>query len=131
LAGDVPAESVQPSAMAKTPVPVSWQSMKIPTHSEHKMQSILPPEYEMLEEADIYLRFGHDKLAEEALREAIKINPSNPQPYLTLSRIYFSREDSAAFLAVAKQLKSFGDESVWPRVVEMGRKLDPNNAFYS
>jgi tetratricopeptide repeat protein len=74
------------------------KSMKTPAYVEQKTQSILPPEYETLEEADIYLRFGHDKLAEEALREAIKINPGNPQAYLTLLRICFSRKDSALFL---------------------------------
>ena len=106
--------------------------MKIPTEAEslQTQQSILPPEYEMLEEADIYLRFGHDKLAEEALREAIKVNPKNPQAYLTLLRIYFAREDSAAFLALAQQLKSFGDGGIWLRVAEMGRNLDANNPLY-
>ena len=94
------------------------------------MQSILPPEYEMLEEADIYLRFGHDKLAEEALREAIKLNPHNPQTYLTLLRILFAREDSSTFLDVAKQLKSLGEQGVWQRVAEMGRNLDSSNPLY-
>lgn len=106
-------------------------AMKVPAQTaEAKPQAILPPEYEMLEEADIYLRFGHDKLAEDALREAIKINPRNPQAYLILLRIYSSREDAAKFTEVAKQLKPIGDESVWARVVEMGRSLDPDNPFY-
>ena len=124
-------ESALPSAMTKTSVSVVDRTMKTPAYAAQKIQSILPPEYEMLEEADIYLRFGHDKLAEEALREAIKINPKNPQAYLTLSRMYSSRGDSAGFLALAKQLKSLGDESVWDKVAEMGRKLDPNNTLYS
>lgn len=117
-------------AIIKAPVPVVEQSIKTPAYTEKKMQSILPPEYEMLEEADIYLRFGHDKLAEEALREAIKINPGNPQAYLTLSRIYFSREDRAAFLALAEQLKSLNDENIWNKIAEMGRNLDPGNSLY-
>jgi Tfp pilus assembly protein FimV len=124
-------ELVQPPVIAKSSEPVVKQAIKTPAHTEKKIQSILPPEYEMLEEADIYLRFGHDKLAEEALREAIRINPRNPQAYLTLSRIYFSREDSIAFLALAKQLKSLGDEDVWSKVTEMGRNLDPGNTLYS
>lgn len=106
-------------------------SMKTPAYVEQKTQSILPPEYEMLEEADIYLRFGHDKLAEEALREAIRINPGNPQAYLTLLRICFSRKDSAAFLALARQLQPLSDENIWAKTAEMGRNLDPANAFYS
>jgi pilus assembly protein FimV len=107
------------------------QSKATPALGEQGMQSILPPEYEMLEEADIYLRFGHDKLAEEALREAIKINPRNPQAYLTLARIYNSREDKAAFLELAEQFRSIGDEIVWDKIVEMGRSLDPDNPLYS
>jgi pilus assembly protein FimV len=106
------------------------QTMKTPAYIEQKTQSILPPEYEMLEEADIYLRFGHDKLAEEALREAIKINPRNPQAYLTLLRIFFSRKDSASFVALAKQLQPLNDENVWAKVAEMGRALDPANTLY-
>ena len=92
--------------------------------------SLLPPEYEMLEEADIYLRFGHDKLAEEALKEAIKINPENSQAYLTLLRIYFSREDNDSFYESAKRVKAIGDIGAWMKVAEMGRKLDENNALY-
>ena len=93
-------------------------------------QTILPPEYEMLAEADIYLRFGHDKLAEEALKEAIKINSMNPQPYLTLLRIYFSREDRESFSELAQKLHLLGEKSVWPKVVEMGRHLDEGNPLY-
>ncbi|MBI5431045.1 MAG: hypothetical protein HY938_11400 [Nitrosomonadales bacterium] len=117
---------------AAAPSSSAERTMKVPANAESqsKSQSILPPEYEMLEEADIYLRFGHDKLAEEALREAIKINPKNPQAYLTLSRVYFSREDKAAFLDVAQQLKSLGEASVWQRVAEMGRNLDADNPLY-
>ena len=115
--------------------PESSEDNKSVKHSGHDgapetLQSILPPEYEMLEEADIYLRFGHDKLAEEALREAIKINSQNPQAYLTLLRIYFSREDADGFLELAKQIKTLGDDSIWSKVAEMGRNLDESNSLY-
>lgn len=133
MESDVPedADSAKPAVLTKSSVSMGERSMKVPAYTEQKSRSILPPEYEMLEEADIYLRFGHDKLAEEALREAIKINPTNPQAYLTLSRLYFSRKDSVAFLALAKQLKSLSDKNDWNKVTEMGRDLDPNNPFYS
>lgn len=124
-------ELVETPAIAQTALPVNEQTIKTPAYDEEKSQSILPPEYEMLEEADIYLRFGHDKLAEEVLREALKINPKNPQAYLKLLRIYFAREDSVAFLAVAQHLKSLGDGMAWVKAMEMGRNLDPNNALYS
>ena len=137
--GNLPviSEEIKETELAETPAIAETsrtevvRTIKAPAHTEQRIQSILPPEYEMLEEADIYLRFGHDKLAEEALREAIKINPRNPQAYLTLSRIYFSHEDTVAFLALAKQIKSLGDEDVWHNVAEMGRSLDSNNTLYS
>ncbi|MGA7749266.1 MAG: hypothetical protein WCA63_03895, partial [Gallionella sp.] len=118
-------------AIAKTSAPNIEQTIKTPAYAEQKTQSIFSPEYEMLEEADIYLRFGHDKLAEEAMSEAIKINPSNPQAYLALLRLYLSRKDSAAFLALARQLKSLGDDNILAKVTEMGRNLDPANTLYS
>ncbi|MDX8386790.1 MAG: hypothetical protein R8M11_09810 [Gallionella sp.] len=100
------------------------------TTAKENTQSVLPPEYEMLEEADIYLRFGHDKLAEEALREAIKINVNNSQSYLKLLRIYFSRDDTDSFLELAKQTKQLGDKNMWSKVAEMGRNLDEGNSLY-
>ncbi len=123
-------ELVLPSAIAKTVLTVDEQAVKTSVNDEQKSQSVLPPEYEMLEEADIYLRFGHDKLAEEALRAAIKINPRNQQAYVRLLRIYFAREDSAAFQAVAQHLKSLEDGMAWEKATEMGRNLDPGNALY-
>ena len=104
--------------------------MKIPARAAQDAQPILLPEYELLEEAEINLRFGHDKLAEEVLKEAIKINPKNPHAYLILLRIYVAREDTAAFLAVGQRLKLLGDESAWKKAAEMGRKLDPDNQLY-
>jgi pilus assembly protein FimV len=133
-------ELVLPPEIAQTTLPVNEQINKPPAYDEENSesilppeisQSILPPEYEMLEEADIYLRFGHDKLAEEVLREAIKVNPKNPQVYLRLLRIYFAREDSVAFLALAQHMKPLGDGMAWAKAAEMGRNLDPDNVFYS
>jgi hypothetical protein len=124
-------ELVLPSAIAKTVLTVDEQAGKTLVNDEQKSLSVLPPEYEMLEEADIYLRFGHDKLAEEVLRAAIKTNPKNPQAYVKLLRIYFAREDCAAFLAVARHLKALEDETAWEKATEMGRNLDPGNALYN
>lgn len=93
-------------------------------------QNIFPPEYGMLEEAEIYLRFGHGKLAEEALKEAIRLNPENPHAYLTLLRLYFSREDRASFAALAQQLHTLGDQSSWQKATEMGRTMDADNPLY-
>lgn len=125
-------KSVQPLDMTGLLPSVDNQILQTPAEPALKNEPgvLLPPEYEKLEEADIYLRFGHDKLAEEALRDAITINPENPQAYLTLLRIFFAREDSAAFLEYAQKLKSFADKSVWATVAKMGRNLDKDNSLY-
>lgn len=105
-------------------------SMKIPAYQKQKLESNVPPEYDMLEEADVYLRFGHDKLAEEVLLEAIQVNPNNPHAYLTLLGIYASREDTSAFFTWAQKVKALGDAKAWKEVTEMGLKLEPANPFY-
>ncbi len=88
------------------------------------------PEYDLLEEADIYLRFGHNKLAEEVLREAINMNPANPQGYLTLLGIFEMRSDVKEFSKFASKLKELGDDDSWQQAAEMGRKIDPSNPMY-
>lgn len=107
------------------------QSLKAPGYKSLRTVSLSSPEYDFLEQADIYLRFGHDKLAEDVLREAIKVNPINPHGYLTLLGIYETRGDAAAFYALAQQLKAIGDVADWKKAAEMGRKLDPGNPFYA
>lgn len=106
------------------------QAINIDVDSGSIKQSILPPEFQALEEAEIYLRFGHDKLAEEALNQAIKLNPQNPHVYLKLLRILFSREERVAFEALARQLHELDDEAVWEQAIEMGRALDADNPLY-
>jgi pilus assembly protein FimV len=107
------------------------QSLKTPAYKGLKTVSVASPEYDFLEQADIYLRFGHDKLAEDVLREAIKVNPINSHGYLTLLGIYETRGDAEAFYALAQQLKAIGDAADWKKAAEMGRKLDPANPFYA
>ncbi|HEY0664621.1 MAG TPA: hypothetical protein VGD24_00975 [Gallionella sp.] len=93
-------------------------------------QNIFPPEYGMLEEAEIYLRFGHGKLAEEALKEAIRLNPESRHAYLTLLRLYAAQGDRASFAALAQRLHESGDQSIWAEVSGMGRTLNPGNPLY-
>jgi len=106
------------------------QSLKTPANKELKTVPFTAREYDFLEQAEIYLRFGHDKLAEDVLREAIRINPLNPHGYLTLLGIYETRGDKTSFYTLAQQLKAIGDVDEWKNVAETGRKLDPDNPFY-
>ncbi len=107
------------------------QFIKQPGAKGVKSVSVSSQEYDYLEQAEIYLRFGHDKLAEDVLRKAINVNPINPHGYLTLLGIYETRGDAASFYALAQQLKAIGEPADWRKVAEMGRKLDPDNPFYA
>lgn len=91
---------------------------------------IVPPEYAILMEANRYLRSGNDKLAEEALIQAISVNPKNLYGYQTLLGIYESRGDAKRFENIARQLKLIGDEAVFKAAAETGRRLDPDNPLY-
>jgi Tfp pilus assembly protein FimV len=129
-------ELTEVSELVQTAQPIPEQTtkneqvLKTPVVEEENSLSLLPPEYEMLEEADIYLRFGHDKLAEEVLKDAMQVNPKNPQTFMRLLRIYFTREEKSSFIELAEQFKSFGDESDWSKVAEMGRNLAPNSELF-
>ena len=109
---------------------VGSQSMKVPAFKEQKAQPSLPAEFDLMEEANIYLRFGHDKLAEEVLRDALKINPSNPDIYISLLGIFDTRGDAKGFEQVAKKLKPLADEATWKQVAAMGKVLDTGNSLY-
>ncbi|HET7833003.1 MAG TPA: hypothetical protein VFK88_08580 [Gallionella sp.] len=131
------AETVEPGITAAPAEPVTAPqkpadlSIKQPGTKGLKSVPVSSQEYDYLEQAEIYLRFGHDKLAEDVLRKAINVNPINPHGYLTLLGIYETRGDAASFYALAQQLKAIGDPADWRKVAEMGRKLDPDNPFYA
>jgi hypothetical protein len=103
-------------------------SMKVPAYKAPQTNS--NPEYDLLEQADIYLQFGHDKLAEEVLQEALIINPKNEQIYLTLLDIYDTRNDAVKFAEFASELESHADKKIWERVCKMGKRIDPDNELY-
>ncbi len=119
------------SKVATKKLTIGEQSMKVPAFKAQKAPSTLPPEYDLLEEANIYLRFGHDKLAEEVLRDALKINPSNPDTYMTLLGIFDTRADAQGFEKTAKEFKVVADQETWNKVADMGRKLDIGNTLYA
>lgn len=135
---NTPTVAAAPAAVTKVDTPqvatkklaVGEQSMKVPAFKDQKVPSTLPPEYDLLEEANIYLRFGHDKLAEEVLYDALKINPKNADIYLTLLGIFDTRADAQGFEKLAKEFKVIADAQNWSKVAAMGRVLDIGNALY-
>lgn len=76
------------------------------------------------------MQFGHDKLAEEVLQEALIINPKNEQIYLTLLDIYDTRNDALKFAEFASELEGHADKKIWERVCKMGKRIDPDNELY-
>ncbi|MCW5626140.1 MAG: hypothetical protein KIT73_15610, partial [Burkholderiales bacterium] len=86
-----------------------------------------------LAEAEIFLTYGRDNLAEDRLREAIAANPRRFELHAKLLEIYANRQDLVAFEQVAKELQigtaSKGD--LWARAVRLGYSLDPGNPRYA
>ena len=83
-------------------------------------------------EADVYLAYGRDLQAEEILKEAIRHNPERVSVHAKLAEIYAKRQDRKSLEAVAKDIFRItnGEGADWNRVKELGRDLDPENAFY-
>ncbi|MGP1681977.1 MAG: FimV/HubP family polar landmark protein [Giesbergeria sp.] len=83
-------------------------------------------------EADVYLAYGRDLQAEEILKEAIRHNPERVSVHAKLGEIYAKRQDRKSLEAVAKDIFKIthGEGADWNRVSELGRDLDPENAFY-
>ncbi|MDD4912192.1 MAG: hypothetical protein PHP57_07840 [Sideroxydans sp.] len=87
-------------------------------------------EIDPIGEADLFLTFGRDAQAEEVLKEALRINPSNTQVRLKLLSIYANRSDSDEFFTHANIIKDSGDKVAWDKAAELGRAIDPTNPLY-
>ena len=86
-----------------------------------------------LAEAEIFLTYGRDNLAEERLKEAIAATPKRYELHGKLLEIYANRRDTAAFEQVAKELQSGtgGKGEIWNKAVKLGYRIDPENPRYA
>jgi len=86
-----------------------------------------------LAEAEIFLTYGRDNLAEERLKEAIAATPKRYELHGKLLEIYANRRDAAAFEQVAKELQSGtgGKGDLWNKAVKLGYQIDPENTRYA
>jgi pilus assembly protein FimV len=86
-----------------------------------------------LAEAEIFLTYGRDNLAEERLKEAIAATPKRYELHAKLLEIYANRRDAAAFEQVAKELQSgTGSKGeLWNKAVKLGYQIDPENTRYA
>lgn len=83
-----------------------------------------------ISEADLFLSFGRDAQAEEVLKEAMLRTPDDYRLHVKMLEIFARRNDTAAFAALAEQVRDSGDAAAWAQAVAMGHKLDPSNSLY-
>jgi len=91
-------------------------------------------EVDPLAEAEVYLAYGRDEQAEEVLKEALQRHPTRSELKLKLLEIYQHRNDLKSFETLAEELYpagGHGDPSVWRKVVDIGRRMNPENPLFT
>ncbi len=90
-------------------------------------------EVDPVAEADVYIAYGREAQAEEILREALHTQPERQAIRLKLLEMHAARRDVAAFAALAAEMheQTGGANEEWPRVVALGREIDPDNPLYA
>ena len=90
-------------------------------------------EGDALAEAEIFLTYGRDNLAEERLKEAIAVTPKRYELHGKLLELYAKRKDAAAFDQIAKELQigTGGRGELWNKAVALGHQIDPENPRYA
>lgn len=86
-----------------------------------------------ISEAEVYMAYGRDAQAEEILKDAIKKDPKRYELHVKLLEIYANRNDKNAFEPWAAGLFSTPgtNDPIWAKVVELGRRVDPDNPRYA
>ena len=101
--------------------------------SQGGMGTVHTDEVDPIAEAEVYLAYGRDETAEEILKDAIVKNPKREEVKVKLLEIYHQRNDVNAFETLAEEYYAqLGGKpgKLWPKVEEMGRKLNPNNPMF-
>ena len=120
-------KSVTHSSLKESAKPVVVEphvrSMKMPAYRAEMPENKIDDELDLLESADVYLRFDNFKLAAESVREAIQLNPSNAQSHLKLLGILEAMDDEQSFAQALQALKELGDADAWREALKMGDKF--------
>ena len=84
-------------------------------------------------EADVYLAYGRDLLAEEILKEAMRSTPDRLAIRTKLLEVYAKRRDTKGYELLATQLYSLtkGEGDEWHKTQELGQQIDPDNPMYN
>ncbi|UCE33022.1 MAG: hypothetical protein JSW68_13985 [Burkholderiales bacterium] len=102
------------------------------TQASDSSMTIASTEVDPIAEAEVYIAYGREAQAEEILREALRKQPERHAERLKLMEIYAGRKDVAAFNALAEEMFGQGGASSdeWPKVISLGRRIDPDNPMY-
>ena len=95
--------------------------------------SLESEEDDILQEADVYIVYGLHEQAEAELKKAIKDNPNKLEYRHKLLENYLASNNKEAFDAQAEEIHKLDGSnkaSIWEKVVEMGRKISPDNVLY-
>ena len=88
---------------------------------------------DILQEADVYIVYGLHEQAEAELRKAINDNPTKLEYRHKLLENYLASNNKEAFDAEAAEIAKMdggNKDVIWEKVVEMGRKISPDNVLY-
>lgn len=97
------------------------------THAEPQATEVDP-----IAEADVYIAYGREAQAEDILREALVRQPTRQPIRFKLMQIHASRNDVAAFGALAADMHQMtgGQGEEWDKAAALGASIDPINPLY-
>ena len=90
-------------------------------------------EDDILQEADVYIVYGLHEQAETELKKAIAEHPEKLEYRHKLLENYIAANNKEAFDLQAQELYGLDGKNkaaIWEKVVEMGRKISPDNPLY-
>ncbi len=88
---------------------------------------------DILQEADVYIVYGLHEQAEAELKKAIAAHPEKLEYRHKLLENYLASNNKEAFDLQAQEIHNLdgaNKATIWEKVVEMGRKISPDNALY-
>ncbi|MDH3355235.1 MAG: hypothetical protein OEL79_08490, partial [Chromatiales bacterium] len=91
-------------------------------------------EIDAIAEADVYLAYRRFDKAEELLSEAVQNEPGRHDIQVKLLEVYSVSDKKDEFIERAESLRtSLGgtDNDIWPKVVEMGKKVAPTSVLFN
>ena len=124
-----PAMEVPTVTTKSAEIPQAASSADTPIGAERLADGKIDP----VAEAEVYVAYGREHEAEQVLRDALTENPDQPDVQLKLLEVYRRSHNTAAFTALATELKGKWADSkpeLWEQVVTQGQDLLPGNALF-